>query len=223
MESIAVVPQAINPRGVAFLAGFASPSGDLTASGLAKVAREAGVPPANIVRVSCFYESPDQFVATRKAVADTFPSAEVAFVQSYAAATPAVECEAVGRLVDTVTATHYFNLPGTRPSPNFSRAALVGAPRIAFTGTQLALGDSQADMRALLEHAHVVVASLGGTLHDVVMAGNYWRTASARDALRPVRNDAYTATVPAATGIFITTLPSPTATVALELTVALPR
>ena len=169
-----------------------------------------------------FYESPDQSGGVKKAVADTFPAAEAAFVQSYASDTaPAVECEAVARLADSVAGTRYFNLPGTAPSPNFSRAALVSATQLAFTGTVAAVGDTTASMRALLDRVQASLRPLGGSLHDVVMAGNYWITSTARDALRPVRNDAYGSTVPAATGVFVTSLAPPSGTVALELTVPL--
>jgi enamine deaminase RidA (YjgF/YER057c/UK114 family) len=222
MESIGVGTRAINPHGLAFLAGLASPTGEKTAAGLARVARAAGVSPTNVVRVSCFYESAEQLDGARKAVADTFPGAEAAFVQSYgSAATPAVECEAVARLADTVGATRYFNLPGTTPSPNFSRAALVSASQLAFTGTVVALGDSASDMHVLLDRVQTSLTPLGGTLHDVAMAGNYWLTGAARDALRPARNEAYGSTVPAATGVFMTSLAPVNGTVALELTVPL--
>jgi enamine deaminase RidA (YjgF/YER057c/UK114 family) len=222
MESIAVQSRAVNPLGVAFLAGLASPSGARTAGGLAKVARGIGVSTTDVVRVSCFYESPDQAAGIKTAIADTFPSAEVALVQSYgASASPAVECEAIARLGEAVAATRYLNLPDAPPSPNFSRAALVSAPRIAFTGTIAADGDSAADMRGLLGRAAADVGALGANLGAVAMAGNYWVTGVARDALRPVRNAAYGSIVPAATGVFVTSLTPPGAPVALELAVPL--
>jgi enamine deaminase RidA (YjgF/YER057c/UK114 family) len=222
MESIAMGSKPVNPHGLAFLAGLAAATGDRTAGGLARVAREAGVSPERVMRVSCFYESPAQLDGVRRAMADTFPSAEALFVQSYGSADkPAVECEGVARLVDSVEGTRYINLAGTTPSPNFSRAALVGASRIVFTGTLVAVGDSAADMQALMERVRAVIAPFGASIRDVAMAGNYWLTPVAREALRPARNDAYGSTVPAATGIFVTTLAPAEGTVALELAVPL--
>jgi enamine deaminase RidA (YjgF/YER057c/UK114 family) len=220
MESIASRAVVVNPSGLAFLAGFALASGERTAGGLATVARTTGVSLANVTRVSCFYESTDQAEGAERAMRDTFPSAEVVVVQSYgSSARPAVECEAVGRLSEPVPASEYVNLPGSPPSPNYSRAARVSAPRLVFTGTLQALGDSASDMRALMERARDVLSPLGAHLQDVVMADNFWLTAVARDALRLARNEAYGTTVPAATGVFMTSLASPRGTVALELIV----
>lgn len=118
------------------------------------------------------------------------------------------------RLVEVVLSTRHVALL-------FSRAARVSAPRLLFTGTLQALGDSASDMRALMERATRVIEGFGGNLRAVAMADNFWLTAAARDALRPVRSEAYGATVPAATGVFTTSLASLRGTVALELVIPL--
>ena len=52
-----------------------------------------------------------------------------------------VECEAVARArVKIEKPVEFLNPDGLTKSPNYSQIALVGAPRIAITGTQVAFG-----------------------------------------------------------------------------------
>ena len=223
VESVAVGKKRINPFGVAFLAGVQSPRGDQAISGLAQVARGSGIAMPNVTRVSCFYQSPEQAMAAKTAISDTFPAAESSFVLSVATdAKPVIECEGVARLPATIPeGIRYFNLPGTKTSPYFSRAALVSTPNLIFTGAEMALGDSEPAVREPFERAKKAVEQLGGKLPDVVMYRNYWLTSSARERNRAVRTDYFGQTVPAATGVFFTGLSSPRATEAIELVVAL--
>jgi hypothetical protein len=62
----------------------------------------------------------------------------------------------------------------------------------------------------------------GAKLTDVIMAGNYWVSATARDQLRIARARYYGKTVPAATGVFFTGFAAKGDTAALELVVAAP-
>jgi enamine deaminase RidA (YjgF/YER057c/UK114 family) len=224
IESTALGKKTVSPFGLALLAGFAAPRGEQTIDGLASVARESGLALQDVMRVSCFYQSPEQMDAARTAIATTFPAAESSFVQSVVAESdPVIECEAVARL----NAPHsedvrYVNLSGTKPSPYFSRAALVTASRLIFTGTEIALGDSLQETRDAFDRMKQAVARLSGKLSDVVMTDNYWVTTSARDRNRAVRGDFLGQTVPAASGVFFANLASSHATQAIEFVVALP-
>jgi enamine deaminase RidA (YjgF/YER057c/UK114 family) len=222
LEAVAVAGRPLNQHGLAFLAGLATPAGDRTIGGLARVARAAGVPTSNVLRISCFYESPEQLALVKRAVADTFPRAEVSFVLAHVAdAARLVECEAVARLATPASeAVSHFNVPGTQPSPNYSHATLVSAPRLVLTGAQMAMGDSPADLRSAFDSLKQAVETLGGKLSDVLMANNYFVKLSARDALRAVRPEYFgTENVPAATGVVFSGLPSPRAAAAIELVV----
>ncbi len=222
VESTATTVAAVNPDGLAFLAGLASPAGERTIEGLAKVAREAAVAPENVLRISCFYESSGQVTSAKTSIARLFPRAESSFVWSFAPPDkPAIECEAVARLSTPVeTRIQYFNPPGQPASPNFSRAALVSARRLVFTG--MAAGSEAPDeIGAALERLHTAAESLGARLQDVAMAGNYWINAAARDRLREIRAKYYAGTVPAATGVFFTSLEQ-RATAGLELVLVAP-
>jgi enamine deaminase RidA (YjgF/YER057c/UK114 family) len=224
IESTALGKRRVNPFGLAFLAGFASPRGEQTVDGLARVARESGLAMPDVTRVSCFYQAPEQSEAARTAIAATFPTAESSFVLSVAAeSNPVIECEAVARLNTSHSDdVRYFNLPGTKASPYFSRAALVSASKVILTGTETALGDSQQDARDPFDRAKRAVERLGGKLADVAMADNYWVTTAARDRNREVRGDYFGQTVPAASGVFFAGLSSSQATQAIEFVVALP-
>lgn len=225
LESTTASTAILNPRGVAFIAGLASPDGARAVAGLARVAGEAGVPPGNIVRISCFYEHADQVGAARTAVAERFPNAAATFVFSYArSARPAIECEAVGRLaVAPIPDVRYVNLLSGAPSANYSHAALVSAPRLLFTGSETAEGTDTTAMQALLSRVAAGVSQHGARLADVVMGDNYWLSDSARDQLRVARAKAFEGTVPAATGVFLSSLSDRQATVALELVIAVGR
>jgi enamine deaminase RidA (YjgF/YER057c/UK114 family) len=225
VESVIQGKRKRNPFGLAFLAGFASSSGDKTVEGLAKVAGEAGILMQDVTRVSCFYQSPEQADVARASIAGTFPTAESSFVLSVTVeVNPAIECEAVARLsAPSSDGVRYFNLSGTKASPYFSRAALVSTNRLVFTGTEVALGDSEQDAREPFERAKEAVERLGAGLPDVVMGNNYWVTAAARDRNREVRGAYFGQTVPAASGVFFASVTPAQATQAIEFTVAVPN
>lgn len=222
IESTADRGREVNAHGVGFLAGVASPAGDRTIAGLARVASDAGIPHANVLRVSCFYESADQVEAARAASATTFPGAEMSFVNSYArSAAPAIECEAVARLATTPSsATQYFNRPSVPASPNYSHAALVATRFVVFPRAESATGATESAMQAMLDHAKNDVAQFGASLSDVVMGDNYWLTGAARDSMRVARAQYFGGAVPAATGVFFTSLSPASASGAIELVVA---
>jgi enamine deaminase RidA (YjgF/YER057c/UK114 family) len=225
IESIVAGTDVTNRYGLVFLAGLAAPTGERTIDGLARVAKEAGVTTRDVLRVSCFYESPEQVSAATKSVSETFPSAESSFVLAHTPdIQPAIECEAVAR-ASTASGNEvsYFNLPGTVPSPNFSRAARVSSSELIFTGMQIAYGESEADITDVFERIKKAVEGVRGKLTDVVMADNYWLASSARDQLRTVRPRYFGATVPAATGVNFSALPVKQATVAIEVIVAIPH
>ena len=222
IESTAAGGRSVNPHGVGFIAGVASPTGDRTISGLARVANEAGIPSVNVLRVSCFYESAEQVVAARSSVASDFPEAEASFVNSYAlSAAPAIECEAVARLATTPTsAKQYFNRSSVPASPNYSHAALVATPSVVFSRGETADAATESGMEAMFDRTKTAIAQCGASMTNVVMGDNYWLTGAARDTLRVVRSRYFGGTVPAATGVFFTSLSPSSASAAIELVVA---
>ena len=222
IESTAAGGHAVNAHGVGFIAGLASPAGDRTIAGLARVASDAGIPNANVLRVSCFYERADQVETARSAIASTFPAAGASFVNSYAlSASPAIECEAVARLAaDPSSPKQYFNRPLVPASPNYSQAALVATRFVVFPRAESAESATKSDMHAMLDRAKVDVAQYGASLADVVMGDNYWLTGAARDTMRVVRAQYFGGVVPAATGVFFTSLLPANASAAIELVVA---
>ncbi len=224
IESTASGTERVNREGLAFLAGLASPTGERTIAGLARVSKESGVAPEHVLRISCFYESLDMVAGARTAIAATFPAAEASFVHSFAAApNPLIECEAVARMTTaSAERIRYFNFANSPPSPNFSRAALVTAPRLAFLEMQDASGESDTDLQPLFDRLKAAAERVGAPFPDTVMSGNYWVTGAARDRLREVRGKYYGKTVPAATGVFFAGLKTKTSTAGLELTIAAP-
>jgi enamine deaminase RidA (YjgF/YER057c/UK114 family) len=212
---------AVNPHGLVFLAGLAAPTGERTFAGLARVAAEAGLRSEDVTRVSCFYEAADQLAGAKEAAARTFPRADAAFVQSTVADSGAlVECEGVGRSSTTSERIRYVNLPGTTPSPYFSRATVTSARTLIFTGVEMVLGAADPDIRDALDRLKKSVETRGGTLPDVVMSDNYWVTPAARDRVRAMRPSYFGTSVPASTGVVFAGLPSTGATAGIEIIVA---
>ncbi len=210
-----------NPFGIGFFAGVASSDGGRALAGLARVVRESGTDSAGIRRVSCFYESLDQLNQATTALRTHFPSAEGAFVMSRESSRPVIECEAVGALARApASPVEIFNLPGTPPSPLYSRAALVSTPKVILTGG-IAVADSENAVRSMYDRISAAVAPLGGQLRNVVMADNYWITDSAREAMRAPRGQYFAGRVPAATGVFFTSLADDNRA-SLELVIACP-
>lgn len=162
-EAVVQEKKDVNPSGLAFLSAQ-SGTADEPLQPLAPVAEKAlarlrvalkssGVEGKNVLRAACFTSSLDGMDALRRLVAGEFPTTALAFVQAQRApAITYVACEATARLDSPPAGPVEFRTPEELGGNGFaSAAALIGAKRVAFTGTQLAFGYDAADARLAFE------------------------------------------------------------------------
>ncbi len=182
----------LNPNGLAFLP--AQHAGDASASleQLAAAARNASVSAPDMLRVTCFLGSVDDAESARLAASRVFPSAAADFVQRLRVnAGSSADCEGVGR----------------RSSGG------MNAPKLVFTGSQMAFGDRDSDLSLAFERLEKTLNSLGASNSDVIFSEIYPLTRALEMKLPPSHSPATT--------LIVEGLPSPDASMAIEVVAAL--
>lgn len=199
LESISVSKKEVNPHGLAFISGQGATSSnpldpigtlaDKSFAGLRTAVRAAGSQPDDVLRVTCYSSSLQQIDALRARLAAEYHGAALNFVQVQRAPVRAVvECEAVARLLRAPEQpVQLLNPPGLSSSPNYSQIALIGAARIALTGTQVAFGFGDADARLAFERLRKALEQVGASFHDVVVASYYPLSESIAEQVRRMR------------------------------------
>jgi enamine deaminase RidA (YjgF/YER057c/UK114 family) len=213
MESVseALSSRAVNPGGLAFFPARLAPDAAGAIRELSAAAREAGVEPADVLRVTCFVGSGGAGgEESRAAVARAFPTAAkdgaVAMIQPLRAASgSSAGCEGVGRLK--------INAGPARVSADL---AVVTAPKLIFSGAQMAFGDTESDLRLAMERLQKALEPLGVTYQDVVFAGFYPVGRAAEQHLPALSAEFFHKAAPGTTLIF-EGLPSPDASVSIEV------
>lgn len=220
-ESIAVEKKAVNPNGLAFFSGQQAQSPRKSVEQLAVAARDAGVPPKDILRTTCFLSSLDQLNDVRTAVAGAFPSAATNYVQLQRIPTdpPLCECEAVGRLGSPSSERVRLMNPDDLPkSPNYSQIALAGPGKLVLSGAQLGFGDQTADVHLAFERLRKDMQTAGAGLHDVFWTGVYPLARATADQVRAARFEFFDKSrPPASTFLLFEGLPSLDATFAIDV------
>ncbi|MBX9601477.1 MAG: hypothetical protein K2X35_10745 [Bryobacteraceae bacterium] len=217
LESVSAARKPVNPAGVVFFSGRAAPTPGESVDRLSRNVADSG---ATVVRVTCFLSSLDFYDAARGAVAASFGPADATFVQlQRLPLEPICECEAVGRLEKPPGKPVELVNPGA--SPLFSQYALVNAPKVILTGTQMMFGAGEKDLRLGFDRLRKALESQGGSFRDVVMSNTYPLAASVRDRIRSIRFDYYnSANPPASTVLLFEGLPSIDATAAVAVIAA---
>ena len=131
--------------------------------------KTAGSESADVVRVTCFLSSLENLAATRRLVEADYPRAALNYVQTQRSPTRALAaCEAVARLcLDTGKRVVF------QPEEGEPLAALVGAPHVVLTGTQVSYGYQEANSRVAFERLQKVLESNGVSGRDVAFAHYY--------------------------------------------------
>ena len=200
LESISADKKAVNPAGVAFISGQVGVAKD-AAGPLVKALGLANLQPAAVRRVSCFLNSLEHLNDARQQIATAFPKVPATFVQLRRDSTgDFIECEAVAAL-------------STPPSPSpsflgimergYSQVAVVGPERIAFTGTQLAFGREEKDVRLAFERLTRTLESAGASLKTVIMSNTYPLTNAVTDQIRKIRPELFNAPTPPASTLLL--------------------
>jgi enamine deaminase RidA (YjgF/YER057c/UK114 family) len=209
IEAISSEKKVVNPSGVAFVSSGEGGNAGVAVARLQDSLKGAGVNAADALRVTCFLSSLDDVQAARSAVAAAFPSAVTNFVQMQRLGLePQALCEAVARLaMAPATALVLGN-----------GIALVNAPKLVLTATQLVFRDQDADFRLAYQRLAKTMLPLGASFRDVFWAGTYALTRPNAGKLESIQWEFLDrALPPAGAALQIEGLPSTDATAAVEL------
>ena len=161
LEATEVDRKIVNPSGVAFLAAQPAPSVVESLAKLKSALAAAGMQPSGALLVTCFVSSLDDQRDTQPAMSAIFPGAALDYVQMQRApVSPPAACEATARL--------------TKPADSSdAQMALVSAPQIVITGTQLAFGTRDSDLKLAFERLEKALAAKGARSDRVAIAHLY--------------------------------------------------
>jgi enamine deaminase RidA (YjgF/YER057c/UK114 family) len=179
LEAISLGKKEVSPLGLVFVSApvVASenpldPVAPLAAQSLDRLKaalKTARSETSDVVRVTCFLSSLDNLAATRKLVEADFPRAALNYVQTQRSPSRALAaCEAVARLTWNTGKSVQL-----QPAEGEPQAALVAAPRVVLTGTQVSYGYQESNSRLAFERLQKVLEASGVSGRDVVFAHYY--------------------------------------------------
>ena len=224
LESIEVDKKVVNPHGIAFLAGQNAPSVAQSLARLTVALRGGGMQSEDALRVTCFVSSLDEQRDAHQLMTAAFPGAVLNYVQMQREpVTPAAECEAVARLRrPNPEPVSFLNPADLDKSPNYSQLALVKSPTLVITGTQLAFGSQEGDIKLAFERLQRVLSSSNARFNQVVMSHTYVTSSAIIPRVRTVRASYYSSTAPpASTLLSFEGLPSLDAAFGVDVIAAL--
>jgi enamine deaminase RidA (YjgF/YER057c/UK114 family) len=220
LEAIAASRKEVNPKGLAFLSAQTataddplSPVAPLTAEALAKLRKAvhaAGAEPADVVRVTCFVSSLENLAASRTPAATEFPHAALNFVQTQRGPGEALAaCEGVARLSADPGRLRFLGVEGLPAEAGRSEIAMVGAPQVVLTGSQVSFGYQEQDGRLAFERLGRELTEAGTSFHDVAFAHYYPLAGGILAQVRKLRTSFFDqAQPPAGTMLLFEGLPS---------------
>ncbi len=230
LESTSVARKPANPHGLAFLSGQqeraaeplapALPLVERSLTNLGVAVRAVGADADDVGRLTCYLSTLSDVNTVRAHAMRAFPRAAMNVVQVQRAPLGAVaECEAVARLSLTPRAPLELLSPeGLERSPYYSQIALVGPGRIAISGTQMAFGYQDQDLRLAFQRLSKALESVGAKLANTAVSNIYPLSERMRDQIRAVRGEFYNkARPPASTMLSFDGLPSVDASCAVDV------
>jgi len=201
LEAVAAGRKEVSPDGLVFISAQAAVSGNpldpvppLTAKSLAALrlaVKAAGSEPGDVLRVTCFLSTLEQVAASRQLVEAEYPRAALDYVQTQRGPLQALAaCEAVARLRrKTGTRLDFLNPEGLPHEPGVSQIALVTAPHLVFTGTQVSFGYEEKDARLAFDRLKKALEQAGVSAGDVAYAHYYPLSAGIAGQVRKVRGE----------------------------------
>jgi enamine deaminase RidA (YjgF/YER057c/UK114 family) len=235
IESVAVARREQHAHGVAWFSGQqvagtnpldpVLPLAQKAVANLASAVRESGAQPGDVLKVTCFLSSLAGVNEIRSLVGKEFPAAAANHVQVQRAPSQAVaECEAVARnQAKPAQAVVLLNPEGLPKSPNYSQVAVVNAPRVVLSGTQMAFRFQESDARLAFERLAKALEEGNTSPKDVVFASAYPLSNSIAELVRKVRFEFFDKSrPPASTMLPFEGLPSMDASFAIDV-VAVPK
>jgi len=195
LEAIATDKKVVNPNGLAFVSGQVGKTSD--AVGPLKTALGDMEPRA----ITCFMNSLDGLADMRTQMASAFPKAVSNFVQLRRDTLgDFVECEAMA----VPAAAPAQGLEYRKPAEGrYSEAVVVGPGKIVFSGTQLAFGATEQDVRLAFGRLEKALNTVGAKLSDALVTHLYPLSGSASEAVRKVRFEFYDSKKPPASTLLV--------------------
>jgi enamine deaminase RidA (YjgF/YER057c/UK114 family) len=229
-EYIAAARKDLHPAGLVFLSAQSASSENpqdplppLTARSLAalrQTLQASGSEPADVLRVTCFFSSLDNLASSRQLVETEYPKAVLNFVQTERAPARALAaCEAVARLKTNIgTRMRLMNAPGLPAEPGASQIALVAAPHLVLTGSQVSFGYEEKDARLAFDRLKRALEQLGASMKDVAFAHYYPLSGGIAVQVRKIRAEIFDqAHPPAGSLLLFESLPSMDAGFAVDV------
>jgi enamine deaminase RidA (YjgF/YER057c/UK114 family) len=226
LEAVLQERRAVNPHGLAFISGQDSagpePMADLVHQSVERLKRAltaAAAGPDHMLRVGCFVTSLEGIATMRESMAQAFPKAQIAIVQTQRLAERQVaECEGAARLTKAPASPVVLLSPEMLPvSKNYSQIALVSAPKLIFAGDQLAFRYQEADARLAFQRLEKTMRAAGASLKNTVFLNIYPLSPQLAELVRKVRFEFLDQNrPPAATMLPFEGLPSMDASFGLE-------
>jgi enamine deaminase RidA (YjgF/YER057c/UK114 family) len=201
LEAIAAGKKDLYPGGLAFVPAQAAlsaspldPVAPLAEQSLARLREalgSAGADASDVLRVTCFLSSLDNIAATRQLVEASYSRAAVNYVAAQRAPMRGMAtCEAVA---------------GLRASPprgaGESQVAIVTAPRVVLSGTQVSFGYEESDARLAFERLAKALEPADVKLRDVAFAHFYPLSQKIENQIRAVWPVFFDAAHPPATSL----------------------
>lgn len=194
-----------NPNGLALLSGVAAKEPAAAIAQLQQSSRGAGV--EKMLRVTCFLSSLSDAALMRPGLAAAFPGAAVNLIQPQRLAfEQQTTCEGIGRLTAPPSAAIATTKDG----------ALVNAPKLVLTETQLVFRDQDSDFQLAFQRLAKTLASQQVSPKDVVWMGTYALTLPNAAKLQNAEKN-FLDHAPAGVSLLIEGLPSTDATAAVEV------
>jgi enamine deaminase RidA (YjgF/YER057c/UK114 family) len=229
-EYIAAARKDLHPAGLVFLSAQSAaaenpqaPLPPLTARSLAalkQTLQASGSDATDVQRVTCFFSSLENLAASRQLVEAEYPRAALNFVQTERAPAHALAaCEAVARLKTDIGARmRLMNVEGAPAEPGASQIAMVAAPHVVLTGSQVSFGYEEKDARLAFDRLRRALEQLGASTRDVAFAHYYPLSGGIAGQVRKIRAEIFDqAHPPAASMLLFESLPSMDAGFAMDV------
>jgi enamine deaminase RidA (YjgF/YER057c/UK114 family) len=180
IEAAEVDRKVVNPNGVAFLAAQPAPSVTESLAKLRSALASAGMEPSDALLVTCFVSSLDDQRDTQQVMSASFPGVALNYVQMQRAPVmPPAACEATAHLAKPASSGSQSGGSQSGGSqPGGSQMVLVSAPQIVISGTQLAFGSQDADLKLAFERLEKALAAKGAHFDHAAISHLYVTSSS---------------------------------------------
>ena len=235
LEAYTIGKMAVNPNGLAFVSGVGistknpldpvQPLLEKAMADLKAAVEAAGAASQDVLRITCLFSSLDDYPKLRSTIEAAFHAAVVASVMTQRGPSAGLaECEGVARLTSPVgEPLKFLSPPSMNPSPNYSKIALVGSPKIVLSGTQMAFHNEDSDVRLAFSRLDKALDAVQSSLKLVVFSSLYPLSNSMLTKIRNIRFEFYDKTrPPASTMVLFEGLPSMDASFGIDV-IAVPR